>query len=568
MHRDGIRPRPIDDHKPYLVYKDLEQAKRTADKERETQINDIEKDLYHIIEYFDKIKKNQIPKAKIINEKNDKNDNNVNYHINNNIIYKPEKNDASNQNNSQYILNCKLTEFKRPDSYIIYSSSLQNQVNSQRKIYEATEADRIFLNIRENFMTLEELENIIIDLEENCINEKEDKVNEESARKIIETKYSKYLNYIDSIINHFKDRRASIKKSFIRQRWHKNKSTDKFLTNTFKKRTTDKRQTRKSNQNKEESLNKIIEAENYCKNYLASLMKDMTIKETSNKTLLKIEEFIFQSEIEKIKKITIPIGRIKENNIIKDKIEKNMKLFKEKENKKINDGNEIKIGKEHKNNKLALNDLSNNPNDIKNKSNINSIPIININKSEELNFLNNDNKNGNNNSLENSSNNNKKINEKKPTNNKNLNKNKGNEVFPNVSLNCLLDNNISLNEEENNMSNNIIKANNIKNNVRIRIRINRNNQIVIDRYIQHNNDFDPFDDGYNNIFDIYKNYEVNELEYLNNNNFEKLYKSYNLNKFNNLSLLGDSEDEDIIGDVKQFSNSYKQFLKAKRSQAK
>ena len=51
-------------------------------------------------------------------------------------------------------------------------------------------------------------------------------------------------------------------------------------------------------------------------------------------------------------------------------------------------------------------------------------------------------------------------------------------------------------------------------------------------------------------------------------NFEKLYKSYNLNKFNNLSLLGDSEDEDIIGDVKQFSNSYKQFLKAKRSQAK
>ena len=153
MHRDGIRPRPIDDHKPYLVYKDLEQAKRTADKERETQINDIEKDLFHIIEYFDKIKKNQIPKAKIINEKNDKNDNNVNYHINNNIIYKPEKNDASNQNNSQYILNCKLTEFKRPDSYIIYSSSLQNQVNSQRKIYEATEADRIFLNIRENFMT-------------------------------------------------------------------------------------------------------------------------------------------------------------------------------------------------------------------------------------------------------------------------------------------------------------------------------------------------------------------------------------------------------------------------------
>ena len=566
MHRDGIRPRPIDDHKPYLVYKDLEQAKKTDDKERETQINDIEKDLYHIIEYFDKIKKNQIPKAKIINEKNE---NNVNYNINNNIIYLTEKNDTSNQNNSQYILNCKLTEFKRPDSYIIYSSSLQNSVNSQKKIYEATEADRIFLNIRENFMPLEELENIIIDLEENCVNEKEDKLNEESARKIIETKYSKYVNYIDSIINHFKDRRASIKKSFIRQKWHKNKSTDKFLTNTFKKRTTDKRQTRKSNQNKEESLNKIIEAENYCKNYLASLMKDMTIKETSNKTLLKLEEFIFQSEIEKIKKVTIPIGRIKENNIIKEKIEKNMKLFKEKENKKINDGNDIKIGKEHKNNnKSPLNDLVINPNDIKIKNNINAVPIININKNEEINSLNNDNKNGNNNSFENSSNNAKKINDKKPAYNKNQNKNKGIDVFPNVSLNCLLDNNLNLNEEENNINNKIIKPNNKKNNMRIRIRINRNKQIVIDRYIQQRNDFDPFDDSYNNIFDTYKNYEVNEIEYLNNNNFEKLYKSYNLNKFNNLNLLGDSEDDDIIGDVKQFSNSYKQFLKSKRAQPK
>ena len=113
-HRDGIRPRPIDDHKPFLIIKDLNEAKKTADKERQTQINDIEKDLYHIIEYYDKKKKNQIPKAKIINEKNDKNENNINYNINNNIIYTIGKNDNTNQNNSQYILNS--------DSYIIYSS--------------------------------------------------------------------------------------------------------------------------------------------------------------------------------------------------------------------------------------------------------------------------------------------------------------------------------------------------------------------------------------------------------------------------------------------------------------
>ena len=164
-HRDGIRPRPIDDHKPYLIFKDLQEAKKTAGEERQNQINDIEKDLYHIIEYFDKIKKNQIPKAKIINEKNDKNENNVNYNINNNIIYIPEKNDTSKQNNSQYVINFKLPEYKRPESYIIYSSSLQNQRKKKKKIYEATEADKIFLNIRQNFMKLEELENIIIEFE-------------------------------------------------------------------------------------------------------------------------------------------------------------------------------------------------------------------------------------------------------------------------------------------------------------------------------------------------------------------------------------------------------------------
>lgn len=565
MHRDGIRPRPIDDNKSYYIIKDLEEEKKKSDKEWHNQINEMEKDLNSIIGYFDKIKKNQIPKAKIINEKNDKNENNVNYNINNNIIYAPEKNDVSNQNNSQYVLNYKLTEYKRPDSYIIYSSSLKNKINAQKKIYEATEADKIFLNIRENFMPLEELEKIIVDFEEiwpNEKDEKDDKKNEESARKIIETKYPKYMNYADSIINHFKDRRTSIKKSLIRKKWHKIKSTDKFLTNTFKKRTGDKRQTRKSNQNKEESLNKIIEAENNCRNYLSALMKDMLIKETSNKTLLRLEEFIFQSEIEKIKKLEIPQGRIKENKMIKENIEKNIKLF---DNDKKNGINESKTG--HRgNNKFPTIDIGNNQNDINGKNGLDNIHNINVNKINDVILINKtimgDNKMMNNTSLDSTSVNNKK-NDKKQLNNRNQGKNKNNEAFPNVSLDCLIDNNMNLIEENNN--NKTIKK---KNNVRMRIRINRNNKIVIDRYIQDKDVFDPFNDSYNNMFSLYKNYEQNELEYLNNNNFEKLYKSYNLNKLNNINLLYDSEDEDTNGDLKQFSNSYKQFLKSKRAQAK
>ena len=553
-HRDGIRPRPIDDSKQNLIIKDLAEAKNNAtDKDQENKINDIEKDLYKIIEYFDKKKKNQIPKAKIINEKNDKNENNVNYSVNNNIIYTIEKSNDPNQNNSQYILNCKLTEFRRPESYIIYSSSLQDKLNSQRKIYEATEADKYFLTIRQNFMSLEELENIMTDLENNCTNEKDDKINEESARNIIEKKYSKYLNYIDSIINHFKDRRMSIKKSLIRKKWHKNKSTDKFLTNTFKRRASDKRQTRKNNQNKGESLEKIKEAKKFCEDYLSLLMNDMSIKETSKKNLLKIEEFIFLSEINKFKKENIPDARIKENKSILKEIEKN--------NKK----NEENIPKSTNNQK----NISRNPNDSsiassqnRNKNNINTnIAQIsqngNNNDNSQINNINiNDQRRNHPQSPENANINNTK----KTNNNKNQTRNK-NDIFPDVSLNCLLNNNsINLNEENYNENNN-----KKKNSVRMRIRINRNNQIVIDRYIQNNNDFDPFNDSYNEVFANYRKYDINELEYLTNNNFEKLYNSFNLNKLNELNIFCDSEDEDTNGDIKQFSNSYKQFLKAKRA---
>ena len=554
-HRDGIRPRPIDDSKQNLIIKDLAEAKNNAtDKDQENKINDIEKDLYKIIEYFDKKKKNQIPKAKIINEKNDKNENNVNYSVNNNIIYTIEKSNDPNQNNSQYILNCKLTEFRRPESYIIYSSSLQDKLNSQRKIYEATEADKYFLTIRQNFMSLEELENIMTDLENNCTNEKDDKINEESARNIIEKKYSKYLNYIDSIINHFKDRRMSIKKSLIRKKWHKNKSTDKFLTNTFKRRASDKRQTRKNNQNKGESLEKIKEAKKFCEDYLSLLMNDMSIKETSKKNLLKIEEFIFLSEINKFKKENIPDARIKENKSILKEIEKN--------NKK----NEENIPKSTNNQK----NISRNPNDssiassqsrIKNNINTNISQISqngNNNDNSQINNINiNDQRRIHPQSPENANINNTK----KTNNNKNQTRNK-NDIFPDVSLNCLLNNNNSINLNEENYNENNNKK---KNSVRMRIRINRNNQIVIDRYIQNNNDFDPFNDSYNEVFANYRKYDINELEYLTNNNFEKLYNSFNLNKLNELNIFCDSEDEDTNGDIKQFSNSYKQFLKSKRA---
>ena len=573
-HRDGIRPRPIDDHKPYFVIKDLDKAKSNSNKEGQTELSNIEKELYKVLDYYDKRKKIEIPKTKIINEKNDKNEKNENknnYNINNNIIYINENNDNTNQNNSPYVLNYKLSEYKRPDNYIIYSSSNKNKIESTKKIYEAKEADKIFLNIHQNFTKIDELENIIIDLENKCTNEKDDKINEENAKKILETKYTNYKSYIDSIINHFKDRRNSIKKSLIRNKWHLNKSTDKYLNTTFRKRERDKIKTRKNNQNKEESLIKISEAEFYCKNNLLQLLNDMANKEMSKKLLLKIDENIFLSECDKIKKTEIPAQRIKENNIIKENIEKNVKLLNKK-----NDSN---INKEHKNNnKINTNingvtNIVNNNNKNNNGNAVNNNINNNINKNEEINQGNkvsNENKNQSNNNAENinqgsNSIGSKKTVERKVGYSKNNSKKNNNEIFPLLSLDSLLNNNMNLSEDD---ENNYVKNKN--NNLRVRIRINRNNKITIDRYIQNKNDFNPFHDCYNDVINEYKKYDNNAYNYLDNKNFENLFNSYNLTKAKNLNILYDSDDDSIDinnenNDLKHFSNSYKQFLKLKKA---
>ena len=46
-HRDEIRPRPIDNHKPYLIFKDLQEAKKTAGEERKIR-SMILKKIYNI----------------------------------------------------------------------------------------------------------------------------------------------------------------------------------------------------------------------------------------------------------------------------------------------------------------------------------------------------------------------------------------------------------------------------------------------------------------------------------------------------------------------------------------
>ena len=157
---------------------------------------------------------------------------------------------------------------------------------------------------------------------------------------------------------------------------------------------------------------------------------------------------------------------------------------------------------------------------------------------------------------------NKKQNERKQAANNKYNLKKNGDIYPSLSLNTLLNKNINLNEDNNNDY--IIDK---KNNLRVRIRINRINKIAVDRYIQRKNDFNPFHDSYNDAIINYKRYDSNQYQFLGKKNFENLFYAYNLNYTKNLNLLYESDDDsiDANNDLKHFSNSYKQFLKLKKA---
>ena len=135
QHRDGMRPRTIDDNKYYQVIKDIDNAKRTFPPEEKKEIEKYENDLIKAIQHFDNKKKIQTPKSLIL-EKNK---------LNNNLNEKNEKTEKikehTNNINSDIPV-YELQEYKRPEHYIIYSSKERDQ--QKIKDYEAKYPDKVF----------------------------------------------------------------------------------------------------------------------------------------------------------------------------------------------------------------------------------------------------------------------------------------------------------------------------------------------------------------------------------------------------------------------------------------
>ncbi len=100
-----------------------------------------------------------------------------------------------------------------------------------------------------------------------------------------------------------------------------------------------------------------------------------------------------------------------------------------------------------------------------------------------------------------------------------------------------------------------------------RIRVNKMNNLVIDRYIQSANSFSPFDDDFNKLINKFKVYNEDFVyNRKKTGDFDTLYEDYLKGRYNGL-VVSDSEDDQytVNTQVRSFSSSFKQFLKHKRS---
>jgi hypothetical protein len=472
-----LKQRPIDDTEPFYVTKDIEHDKKIASAIKLKVENDIKK----VLNAFDNKKKIQIPKSL----------NNISINNNNSKNNNLDKNERKKNNQQSTYINFELSEFKRPDSYIIYSSKEREQLNI--KDYEAKSADFLFLEYHGDFMKIEELEKIISVLENNI--GKSEKIPDEMAKKIIEENFSKYKSESEMIIKYFNDRRSELKKSLLRKYWRLQKSTDKYFTTTFRRRERDKMKIRKNNQKKEESFTKVKMAGDLCQTHLLSIIKSMSEKEILNRQLIYLDNVAFMSKISTIQKNKIPKEYVNQNNeIVSFMKKKGINLIE-------NPPPKIEIKEEDKGEKIPIK--------------------VKIPKQEVLLDLD-------------------RLNSPKAEN----------KIISQEIIEPPLDFS-GLKSDYNNKNNNII---NINNKYRLRIRMNRNKKISVDRYIQGMNSMDPFDDSYNENIINYGKYNPNlTLNSLSYNCFENLLKNYYQQKYKFLDYIIEKDDD------------YDSFFKSKKS---
>lgn len=105
--------------------------------------------------------------------------------------------------------------------------------------------------------------------------------------------------------------------------------------------------------------------------------------------------------------------------------------------------------------------------------------------------------------------------------------------------------------------------------LRYRVRINNRGMTIVDRYIQSDLSFNPFDDDFNRLIigeQVVPKDSQKEIKESNAYEFSDCYYDYLKNIYKDIPAYSDDEDDVSIdnNDIKVFSNACKQFLKNKR----
>ena len=374
------------------------------------------------------------------------------------------------------------------------------------------------VNLVDCSIKFEDLEKII-SLLENDIGTGE-QIPPERVKELIRENYPQYEIYIDKISQYFFTRREVFKKSFLRKFWKEQKSTDKYITTTFRRREREKMKTRKNKQNELESLEKIKDVKKLSNELISPILNSMIQKEELKKIMIKINDYIFKSEIAFLKGEKVP----KE---IEESFKKDIEILKEIQNS-IDKQNEDFIPPKNINKDYNYHQISESDSTTSHQSTL-------INENEK----------------------NKKQKEKNIIKKKNVknHKNYTNSKYNFTSIHKILE----LPEIE--------KNDNEDNTLKLRIRYNRSNMIVVDRYIQNKNSFNPFNDSFNKEILKLKNY--NEDLLLDENkekNFNDFYDKFLKKNIDDYYFFSDSEsdNDNFQNQLKIFQNSHKQFLRQKR----
>ena len=543
IHKTSFRQRKIDPSKTIELVKDIKDVMRTADKEGQKMLESIEQDfkkeLYDsnkqiIIPNYVEIKNNNninlkniinpnnLPENKKINKKYQQSPNHINsnsnsINANNDNI---NNNSNSNLNNSNYSILKNdhqlylkpLTEFKRPNHYIMYSQKTRDE---QKIEYEASIHDINFMTVEKLKIEIKDYEKLIIDIENDI--GKGELIPEERIQKIIKDHFP-HLNpdNIKQISKFFLSRREDFKKSLLRKYWKEPKNSDKYLQQTFRRRDKEKMKTRKNKQNEYESLDKIKEFKKFSDTYLKNILNFMSKREILTKNIINLNSYEFNINIDNLIKsknsnnsnITtnfINSLKISINNDKTDYIKNDIEI-----KKILNDLDLIE-----KENTVSFNKYEpTNKNVFENKENIPKNHIIHREKKirKQISENNNDNKNQIN------------QNHNSHTNNENINN-----IYINNPKKIELPE-IKIQEENNYLS--------------LRIRQScRFKKLTIDRYIQSKDSFNPFDDDFNRsinfvknndfIINIANNYDNDKIKIKLNNNNDNTNNNENNNINNN-----------------------------------